>query len=541
MSRNNRSTSGLPQSSTDMKRRGRFSLVAFIALFTLATTPFLCIQAEESNRPTLEGIRLVPPVIPAGITGELRALNENLSKGIAPADNAAVVLTQLFSETVYDRPLRDDSFEMLGIDQLSPTAPQFTYIEPFIKSLGVTDPKEFVVRAQQLEQQIFAGSNRPWTQTDLPELHAFLTANQAALDLFRVAADKPHYYAPLITAENPPQLLTASLALERRLPFMVQVMCARALNRLATHDGTAAMDDLLSCQKLAVLLAQGSPLDVSGMKAHQMDAFANNAVLAALSSGEVRPADAKYYLAGLKKFPRLPSSSIAADRGERAILRQELELLKLDGSSVRDFFDLPDEEKFKALGELRLSELPWDLAEKRANQIQDGFVKVIAMTDRGERLKLCEQLDKDFEEWKNNGDKANRALAEAFDKDLSELTRRVGETMAMSLRPWYVQRIATDERARLRHDMVVIGMALVICRGETGQFPMTLSELAPKYLDSVPVDAHSNQPFGYGRTDNDQAKLTSLGGNQRDDAGQAFNDDRTLELKWIPDNNRPKN
>ncbi|WP_010584466.1 hypothetical protein [Schlesneria paludicola] len=530
--------SGFPNERHDLSRSCASPRMASAVMFAFASICLCPLLADEPTPSALEGLRLKSPQIPVAITGELRSLNETLSQGVAPSENAAVVLTQLFGDGLFEPALRDDSLEMLGIEQLSATAPRFTYVEPFIKSLGVKDLNVLAGRSQQLEQQIFAGANRLWTQPDLPDLHAFLTANQAALDLLRIAAIKPHYYAPLLTVEDPPQLLTVSLALERRLPFVVQVLCSRALNRLATQNGLAAMDDLLTCQKLAVLLANGSPLDVSGMKSHQMDAFAANAALGALASGQLLPGDAKYYLAGLKQFAQLPPSSIAADRGERAILHQELELLKQDQTSVREFFELPDDEKYKPLNTLRLSELPWDLAKQRADEVHDRFVKVIAMSNRAEREQLCEQLDKDYHKWTDTSDETNRAIAEAFDKDVTELTRWIGETMAMSLRPWYVQRIAADERARVRRDLVMLGMALVAFRGDEGQFPQALSELAPKYLEILPLDAHSDQPFRYVRIDQDQATLSSLGGNRQDDAGQPFNDDRTLELKWVPGNNR---
>ena len=519
----------LQTKSQDIRRSQRgFS----IALVILSLIWQQAIQADEVLPSLPDGLVLKQPNIPDDVTGGLRKLNEKLSRNVAPSENVAVLLTQLFGETVFDLELRDASLEMLGIERLSMTAPRFQYVEAFLKAQGVTDLEELGGQSHLLERQIFAGANHPWKQTDFPELFDYLTANQRALDFLRNAASQPKYYAPMLSAEDPPQILSASVALERRLPFVVQVLCARALLRIANQKETDAVDDLMTCHKLAVLLATGSPFDVSGSKAYLMHSMANHAAFSALANHQVTPLQAKYYLGQLKRIPQLPSASIASDQGERAILHQELEFLQTSPLSVREFFDLPDDQPFQSLERIRMSDLPWDQAEKRADEVHDRFVKAISLSDRTERKALSDELDQEYRQWTENAEETNRAVATEANGDLVVIARWIGETMAMSLRPLYAQRVLTDESTRMRRDLVSIGMALILARTDNNEFPIALSNLSPTYLETVPVDAHSDKPFGYVRISNNHVRLSSLGANQQDDAGQQFNDDRILEIEW---------
>ena len=140
-------------------------------------------------------------------------------------------------------------------------------------------------------------------------------------------------------------------------------------------------------------------------------------------------------------------------------------------------------------------------------------------------------MDVDYKLWEETQDSRLKVIAETIDKDLDDASRWVGETMAMSLRPLYWQRRATDDRADARRDLLRIGLALVAYRGDHKEFPAALGALAPKYLKEVPIDAPVDGPFQYKVFSKDHVVIATLGTNRVDDAGKPYNDDTILELK----------
>lgn len=498
-----------------------------ILLGLLATGDALPAQ-EPASAPT--GVVLMAPSLPDEVTGTLRTLNATLSKDLDPKDNLVVDLVALFGVEVFERPLRRASLAMLGIDRLPATGVNFLYLQPYVIAQGATAPEEQARALDTLALQLQAAQQQLWRQADFPELFEYLAANDKALDAVVAASRKPRYFAPLLSLEEPPRLLGASLVIERRLRYLADCLSARALRRLAEGNGIAAQDDLLACHRLAVKLAEGSPFDVSVAKADVVDAIACRADGVALQSGKVSAADARRWLAEWEKIPRIPSPDRAADRGERAIIHQEIEFLKSDEDSVEGFLEFPDAAVQEAVKDLTLAKLPWDAALKRADEVQDQIVQALATRDRAEQMRLFEQLDRDYAKWQEAEPEKFRQLGTLVETDPVAASRLVGEAMAHSLRTNYWQRRHSEDRSRLRRDMLTIGLALLIYRGEHGEYPQTLAELAPTILKSVPLEAHSDEPFVYDRSAPDHCRLMSRGANRQDDANQEYNDDQALEL-----------
>ena len=488
------------------------------------------IAAEPAGLP--EGLVLKKPEMPKAAQGTLRTLNERLAKDLKPEDNAGVLLVQAFGEGAFDEDLGTDTLDMMGITKVSKTGPRFIFADEYVEKLGTIPEEQLRIESLRLQEKFLPASEKPWTQADYPTAAAFLDFNAKALELIIAASNKPRYYVPLITVDEPPRLLSASLAIERRIPFISRVLTARAMLRSASGDMAGAMDDLVACHKLARLLANGSPFDVSIAKAHLIDAIACRGEVALLETGKLAGKAAAEYQKRLAEIPPLPTAEIAADVGERAILRQELEFVKSDQNSVRSFFEPLDDEEFKKLEGKRLAAIDWEAVFAEADRIQDRVVKALATRDRKSQTEQFEALDADFAAWEKSADDVTKTLGETLDKDAKKGSRFIGESMAMSLRPLYRQRRLTDDRARVRRDMVEIGLALAIYRDKHGEYPSALTDLVNSgLLTSIPLDAHTDKPYEYKASEKNRAHLVSWGANTVDDAGKDFNDDQILQLQ----------
>jgi hypothetical protein len=505
-------------------------------IVTVFALPLLLIargHAEERVPPPSappESSGFIEPAIPKSVQGTLRQFNETLSKDLKPDDNAAVILVQIFGDAVFEPALHDASLAMMGISSLAGSGPQFHYFEPYARRFAPEgeDPREF---ALQLNADMHSSLERVWTQDEFPALARYLEENAGALDAVVNASKKPRYYAPLLSADRPPRLLSASFLVEHRLPFIARCLTSRGMGRFGTGDFEGAVQDLQACHRLAALLASGSPLDVSNAKAQIVDSIPFFAEKALLESGRLTGEQAGLLLHVLQQLPEIPTAEYAADRGERAIIHQEIEFLKADETSFEDYLEQELENKDAASGSSGPIRIDWDLAITRADEIQNQVVQALSMADRDSQSRRFQQLDEEQEAWRQKADADEDQLAQRFRKDPAAASRWIGEDMARSLRTNCWQRRFTDDRAFIRRHLIQVGLALQVCQRQRGEFPASLDELPTDLLAKLPIDPYSQRPFSYVRENPQRARLTSWGANQVDDAGKTYNDDVILQLR----------
>jgi len=73
--------------------------------------------------------------------------------------------------------------------------------------------------------------------------------------------------------------------------------------------------------------------------------------------------------------------------------------------------------------------------------------------------------------------------------------------------------------AAVMTDQTRLACALERCWLSRGEFPATLAELAPEFIDRVPADVVNGEPYHYRRTNDGSFVLYSVGSNLRDDGG----------------------
>ncbi len=512
-----------------------FSLIAALGLTGLTvdlsdwTGVVRAHAAPPGSSPIPEGLQLVQPQIPPELVGSLKTLNERLQKGLPPDENAVNILMVAFGPDAFEPELKADSFELLGLKALPPYSPQFVQLDHFTKHLEGVPAEQSFEKALDIQAELFAAGEEVWSEEKYPLLVKYLDANAETLKTVRLASEKKGYYAPLLSVESPPRLLSVALNIERRLPFLTRMLVARALLHFGRGEFDECTQDLVTGHKLALLLANGSPLDVSNAKAHVMDALIQRGESVILASGRFTGDDLKKFAAAFRALPPLPTAEKAADLGERAIVHQEIELLSTDESSVAGFFEQGSDPASKKPADL--SGLDWDLALTQADEIWNQIVIALGKRDRAEQDKLFATLNKQYEDWEKSSETDLKTFEALLKADRAAASRSVGTDMAMSLRPLWWQRRATDDRARLRRDFTNVGIALLEYREKHGKFPSELKQLVPEFLPAVPADAHSDGDYLYKDAGDGQVLLMSLGPNRADDANQAYSDDQFLLVR----------
>ncbi len=510
------------------------SLLATLAMCSLILSASRVCTAADRLVDLPAGLKVQTPEIPEQITGVLHSVNARLMKDVSPAQNAAVFVVQVLGPQILPPKLQADNFVMLGIESLPESGPRLLY--PWDYSIQVRQLKEPELDQEtgELRFELQQASAGPWTADLYPRISGYLAANQQALDLFRDAASLPVYYAPLLCEEEPPRLLSASLAIEKQLMFPARLLAVRAMQSLAGGNFAAASADLMAIHRWSNLLATGSPFDVSVAKAQVMDAFACHATLNALQAGLWSGPGARDHLTALRELPAMPRSPRSVDWGERAIVHQELDFLKSDPESVAGFFELPENDDADRTDDINLKDVQWEVAQQRADAIFDEFVAALKIESHAEQLKKFAELDTAEAKWREKDEELSRQFPEELRKDAKAASLWIGETMAMSLKPNCYQRRHSDDRQQSRRDVLHVALALWVARTDLGKYPEQLADLAPKFLPSVPVDAFSEKPLIYERRSDQVILFGTLGPNQQNDAGSRYNDDTLITLEAPP-------
>jgi hypothetical protein len=303
------------------------------------------------------------------------------------------------------------------------------------------------------------------------------------------------------------------------------------MRRFSENDLPGAITDLVACHKFAALLAKGSPLDMSGAKAHVVDAMASSAERELASNGKLSGEQAAILLQALLKAPRMPTSEDAANRGERAVLHEELELLRTDPESRQGFLETGSPEDLEALKQIVTNEDTWKTALATADAQRDKELQILSIRSHAEQNAKVAELLEERARWEEADSKSDQSFSQLAKADPQAAAKSVGQATAMALQTNVVQRRHTDDRARMRRDSILLSLALLAWRGQHGKFPESTAVLVPDLLPEVPLDSFSEKPFDYQRRADNHVVLYSLGANQANDAGALYNDDLIIELR----------
>jgi hypothetical protein len=99
---------------------------------------------------------------------------------------------------------------------------------------------------------------RPWTLDDLPMMHAWLQANDPALDMIGRAVQKPVFYIPLVRRSEDELLLSILLPEIQWKRSLARGLSARANYRIGTGDLDGAIEDFIACKRLGRHIGHGA-------------------------------------------------------------------------------------------------------------------------------------------------------------------------------------------------------------------------------------------------------------------------------------------
>lgn len=132
--------------------------------------------------------------------------------------------------------------------------------------------------------------------------------------------------------------------------------------------------------------------------------------------------------------------------------------------------------------------------------------------------------------------------AQRYDSGLAETAAKHCEKFSKGLGPFTVlSHLAVPNYFKARevcvHNQAFVNEAAIVCaleryRHAQGHYPAALSELSPKFIDSVPADVVGDQPMHYGVTDAG-FRLYSVGMDGKDNGGLSKDETSSETRDWV--------
>jgi len=376
-----------------------------------------------------------------------------------------------------------------------------------------------------------AALEKPWTSADLPELAAWLSENEAAIDQVVAACDRPRYWLPspsLLREETEPLF---SLILQGSWGFReaARVLKCRAMWHLGEGRHAEAWRDVRAIYRLAQLLVapeRRAEAVITPLLAGSLDAMADEAMTHALLADETLPRD---LLAKIRlDLHRLGRSGRITDffPMERATVVDRLVFIGCRESGGRagrgSYLGIGLYKKrgnpFAAL--LLRTSIDWNEILKRANEVFDRHDSAWKLPTFAERRAALNQSEADFVARGKSWGGARMAFMVLVNRGAR--SECLGARLMNEAMPALASVVDTITVTEARFILVQTAAALAAWRLDHKpngkKYPERLDELVPTYLPAVPIDPFSDKPLIYERRD-DGYLLTSIGKNCLYDGG----------------------
>ena len=485
---------------------------------------------------------ITEPLRADGYPDYLAAINQRCSAGVTPENNAAIPFWQAVGPKGIDQKVRKRYFELLGIAELPEEA---NYLVPFSEflplykgwKLPVGDTPEDLKWAEEAERQFDRAQKGPWSKEEYPVVVALLEKNEKPLQILVDSVQRPRYYSPVVAPDDRSMAHMELGVGVTEGRAVVRQLAARAMLRIHNGETAAAWQDTLAGYRLARLYGQ-RPLLVDRLVAMAVEGNAN-AVAVALSQQEsITAAQAREFQLQLRALlPMLPMKEVW-NFGERAFcLDYVLDIAVNKEHSVAfkynewlsSIYNEEQKKEQKALKSLAgEKDMDWDEALRLESTWLSRWGEAAEQPTLSKRLERAAKLD---EEGANAAQKVTEIVLSrrwwTIDKTLPAVKAQRLVDILHGPGPFGITwkpMLVGEARCRMHSDLALLAFALAGYRHDHHNYPKTLNELVPKYIDAVPKDRFTDGDLHY-KSEKGGYLLYSVGPNGKDDGGRNFMED----------------
>jgi hypothetical protein len=483
---------------------------------------------------------ITSPLRADGYPDYVRYLNEKLSEGVTPENNAIVPLVRTMGLLDVDDQVRDEYCKLLGIELPPKDGRYFESWWSFTSRTPEAEQPRVPPGDKRLQKDYFLGlveeaASRPWTAEEFPHVGKWLKQNGQHLDDFLAASKRPRAYSPWVIAPDEdfehPQLIAALLLDVDMVRDAAQALRCRAMLRATENDIRGAQGDLLAAQRLAVLLAP-TPNLVHFLAAKDIECKTRLATIQLCAEGSLTRKQIEDLRGEWPTLPAIATLAKAIDIGERVqFLDATCYVAKNGWGALLDIVGLITDlsgdgeprvkRDFRAeVGGAVLSWLVrWDEPLKLGNEWYDRLVQIVQMEDPDQQVVAVERFNNDLETLAGDFKKMPTPTGYYFYPRTipTRSTSRILVVVMLSAVSAPIQSARYLEDYRSLFD---VSMAVHQYRADHNDYPDSLQKLVPQYTDRLPSDVR-RRAFVYRKT-NAGFVLYSLGKNGRDDGGKEW-------------------
>jgi hypothetical protein len=464
---------------------------------------------------------ITKPLDKNGYPDYVTVLNERLREGVTPENNANVLIWKALGPHPDGATMPPEYFKWLGIDPPPEKGEYFIRLNQYLKDHHHEEIKGL---------NSFTFFNRlrsqPWTAKDYPHIADWLKANEKPYSLIIEATKRTHYFNPAVPLESekkPSGLQSAMFPTLWKCRLAAVGLCERAMLHIGEGKTEDAWQDLLACHRLGRLLSSGCSLNEyrDGVAIDTITCLADIGFLT-FSRPDARRIEV--VRKDLQSLPPLQSLAECTDQFERFRFLDSIMLVDHYGlNAIGELVGLPKKLDFSQF-EPHVRGLDWDPALKRANDWYDQWVRALRTKDRIQRQKRLAELEVELRVLAGRVALAGKHAPRLLNGGPAERGQVLGELLIKMLMPNFAGIRSSPDRNEQYQTNLFAVLALAQFHCDHGSYPKDLSELAPKYLKTVPIDIYSGKPLIYKATDKGYL-LYSVGQNGNDDGGHGPDDD----------------
>jgi len=492
-------------------KKWRIAVRIVVILFVYLVLDFFWNGSDIRKHISKETTFITEPLRKDGYPDYVIALVREMTKGITPENNAAV----LFWKAIGPKPIPEEHrkryFEKLGVMLPLEQGEYFVSHDKYFTQHEGGELKDSDTWYGTSTSEITA-LNRPWSKKEFPVLAAWLAANEKPMALLTEASKRTRRYDPLMTEEDKPLLAVPSLA-GAEYRHVAQALVSRAMLRINDGDADGAWNDLLTCYRLSRLAAQ-DPRLLDLICASIMDTMANQGVWALLDSVKASADRVAKYRDEFERLPRLPKRVDKIDFGERYMCLDALATTARLGFSAAGRAATGDTKQDTSIWE-RFTEVTvdWAMIFRQHNDYYDRIVAAMRLPSRQERIRTACQIHKDM----NSTFRAS-LLVNPCGTVSRWICSKLAKVFARYVNIW----CEADDYGDTLFNMTRLSFALAAYRADRGEYPEKLADLTPKYIAELPKDIFSDgKDMRYRREKGDGYLLYSIGFDEKDNEGKA--------------------
>lgn len=426
---------------------------------------------------------LLKPLRSDGGVDYVADLNQRMSSGVTPDNNAAVPLLRVTGSKILGKHA-EQYCQMLGI--------------PLVPPEGVTSPQEFEVPPKQFElretrmnEYDFVFSH-PWKASEYPVMARWLDQHATQLELVEQAAEKSHFYTPLISDDvNCPSVLTTLLPQAQSMRDICRWVSMRCMFRLEQGRLQEAIADVRRIHRLAQLQGQGQTL-IEGLVSFAIETHARRAAIQILQSSALTPELASELQQEVESWTPLVTVADKMDVAERWMFLDSVCGLARDPQILV----LDDVESQAQLRKLALVDGVIDEALKLGNRRYSEIVAALRFETPAQRWNAIQKIEGQIQLLRKKHS-APRSLLTFYLGSSTTKGQLLGELMLVFSLPAFSQFEVASERSLSNKGLLKVGIAVRRFHLQEGKLPKSLDSLSPKYLTSLPVDRMTGEPLRY--------------------------------------------